>query len=148
MTNEELLQRLYITCDTLELLNIRVSQKIYDTIERLENPELHIEKKIRGKLLLEKEDGSTIFFSNAKCTFLEAIKDAGIHNVMDLGITWRNEPLLTKFPSVKKKRKYHYAGNDLYIYDSMSTAHKKDVLQTISDKLGLNWSVYIDERNS
>lgn len=89
------------------------------------------------------KNGDIISTSNNRDTFLMVIKTAGFQDVKNLGIEINSRPFITDSPDPKLKKKYRSIGNGMYIYKVITAKSMKPIIETICDKLGLSWTVYL-----
>lgn len=136
--------RLEITRDTLEELGIPLHKKLkeilFDRNIIKKTPRLPVPHYSHLKV---EGDGFEINHKLAVSNFEEAILKIGIDNILPLDIKWRSLPLLTKEPWIDYRKRYHEIGDHWFLYSTMTTGHKKDVLDKIIKLLHLNWTVTI-----
>lgn len=140
----ELLERLYITKQTLVELGINVSPKLQIAIDKIEHPELFKEKSKKGQRLFVVDVNGNIMRENTNAgTFKAAILSAGVDNVRKLAIVSYGRPLITEFP-LAKKNKFSLIGDcGLYLSDKYSSDHMKEILDSINDQLELGWEIIL-----
>lgn len=88
-------------------------------------------------------NGDFIQEKTACGTFVEAIKNAGVMNVRNLGIMRSNMQLVSNTIDDKYGSAQTPVGNGLYVVHHSSTKDKKRVLDRISKSLNLGWKVEI-----
>ncbi len=106
----------------------------------------HRKQKVERKspitgLRIEKQEGSIIQEKDAATTFTEAIKQAGLIKVRNLGI--KNCGINLVSTTKDKKYAQREAAPGLYVLTHSSTKEKKKLLEKISDSLRLGWNVEI-----
>lgn len=108
----------------------------------------HRSKKVEGraaptKLRVIKPNGTVIEEKNASDTFVEAVKQAGLLKVRDLGL----KHCRINIVSTTKDKKYGGSQQEvepgLYVITHSNTEDKKKNLEKISIALGLGWKIEI-----
>lgn len=94
-------------------------------------------------LLIKDNNGEIISRSNNRDTFLMVIKTAGVQQIKEIGIQINNRPFITDSPDRKLKKKYRSIENGMYIHKVITAKSMKPIVETICDKLGLSWTVYL-----
>lgn len=98
-------------------------------------------------LAVQMEDGSWISEGKAIDTFIEVIKELGIENVKNLGLSTNKIPLLAdREYTDKAQRRVETDTGTYYIVSGTNTVKKKKVLDDIADQLERDITVFANPR--
>lgn len=145
MKNREIVE-LKIAIAVLKKYKIAGSEPIIESLSQMLVPSEDVKSSRRHEyhhLLIVDGEGEVISTSNNKESFILALRKAGINEIYNLSLKINNRPFITKIPEPKYRKKYRAIENELYIHNISSAKSMKPILETVSEKFGLNWTIYL-----
>lgn len=94
-------------------------------------------------LCVFRKDGSHIQAYTAAETFVQAIREAGARNVMDMNISVDKNNLILKHTHYSAPIQLHLVEPGYYVNVHSNSAAKKRYLERNSDELKLGWKIKI-----